>query len=60
MGHLFFIISVPYALLAVLSTWYNRHHIFDALGACCFHRYTLRAYVALYFLWWVGRNALGV
>lgn len=56
----FFIISVPYAMTAVLVTWYNWHHTLDRLRTWCFHRYTLRAYVCLYFLWWVGRNVLGV
>lgn len=56
----FFLISVPYAVAVVLATWYNWHHSLDRLRAWCFHRYTLWAYVSLYFLWWVGRNVLGV
>ena len=56
----FLVLSVPYAALAVLSTWYNWHHALDDVRAWCYHRYTLRTYVCLYFLWWVGRNVLGV
>lgn len=52
----FFVFSIPYALLAVLATWYNYHHIFDRLRTLLCHRYMLRAYIAIYFGWWIIRN----
>ena len=56
----FFVVSIPYAGLAVLSTWYNYRHVFDWLQRLVFHRYTLGAYVACFFIWWILRNILGI
>lgn len=56
----FFVLSVPYALMAVLATWYNYRHIFDGLYRFVYHRYTLKAYVVIILLWWVGRNVFGI
>ncbi len=52
----FFVISIPYAMLAILATWYNYNHLFDGLKRIIYHRYTLRAYIAIYFIWWIVRN----
>ena len=56
----FFVISIPYALVAVLVSWYNFNHCFDRLKALAFHRYTLYAYVVLFFAWWILRNILHI
>ncbi|MBR1838625.1 MAG: DUF2752 domain-containing protein [Bacteroidaceae bacterium] len=52
----FFVFSLPYALMAILATWYNYHHIFDSLRTFVYHRVTMRVYVVLFFAWWVIRN----
>lgn len=52
----FFVFSIPYALLAVLATWYNYRHAFDRLRIIIYHRYTLRAYIVMYLGWWIVRN----
>ena len=51
---------IPYALIAVLISWYNRSHRFDGLKRIAFHPITLKAYVVLFFVWWIGRNLLGI
>ena len=56
----FFVISLPFALIVILAEWYNYHHKLDFLGTFVHSRYTLKAYVALYFLWWIMRNVLNV
>lgn len=52
----FFIFSIPYALLAIISTWYNYKHFFDKLKTVVYHRYTLNCYILLYIGWWIIRN----
>lgn len=56
----FFVVSIPYALLAVLVSWYNFNNVFDRLKFFVYHSYTLKAYATLFFLWWVVRNILGM
>jgi hypothetical protein len=56
----FFILSIPYALLAIASTWYNFHHVFDKLKVVVFHHYTLYCYLILYFAWWIIRNIYNI
>ena len=56
----FFILSIPYALIAVLVSWYNFGHRLDGLKRIAFHPITLRAYVVLFFSWWIARNVLGL
>jgi len=56
----FFVISIPYALLAIIVTWYNHGHVFDKLRTFVYHRYTLRSYVILYFGWWIIRNIYNI
>ena len=56
----FFILSIPYALVAVLVSWYNRGHRLDGLKRIAFHPVTLKAYVALFFIWWIARNLLNI
>ncbi len=52
----FFILSIPYALSAVAVSWYNFGHKLDKLKRLVFHKYTLYAYVTLFFVWWIVRN----
>lgn len=56
----FFVISLPYAFLSVLCSWYNYKHVFDGLKRVVFHRYTLWTYIVLYFAWWILRNVVGL
>lgn len=56
----FFVISIPFALIAVLAEWYNYNHTLDPLRRFIYHRYTLWAYVVAYFGWWILRNVLSV
>lgn len=56
----FFVISIPYATLAILSTWYNYNHIFDRLRDFVYHRYALKSYVVIYFVWWIVRNIFDI
>ena len=56
----FFILSIPYALVAVLVSWYNFGHRLDGLKRISFHPITLRAYVVLFFSWWIARNVLSL
>lgn len=56
----FFILSIPYALVAVLVSWYNFGHRLDGLKRIAFHPITLKAYVIIFFAWWIARNILGL
>ena len=56
----FFVVSIPMALCAVLAQWYNFGGRMEPLRRVVFHRYTLYIYVALFCLWWVLRNILGI
>lgn len=56
----FFIISIPFALLAVLAEWYNYRYKLDPVRRFIHHRYTLWTYIAVFCAWWVVRNVLGV
>lgn len=54
--NLFMVISLPFALLVVLASWYNFNHRFDRLNHMLCNRYVLIAYIILYFMWWIVRN----
>lgn len=56
----FFILSIPYAFLAIVATWYNYHHVFDGLRTFVYHRRTLQTYIVLYFGWWIIRNLYNI
>ena len=56
----FFILSIPYALIAVLVTWYNFGHRLDGLKRVAFHPITLKAYVIIFIVWWIVRNLLKI
>lgn len=56
----FFILSIPYATSAVMVTWYNFGHRLDGLKRLVFHPITLKAYVVLFFAWWIARNIIHI
>ncbi len=56
----FFILSIPYATAAVMVTWYNFGHRLDGLKRLVFHPITLKAYVVLFFAWWIARNIIHI
>lgn len=56
----FFVISIPYALVAVLVSWYNVNHSLDWLKRLAFHPYVLYAYIVAFMAWWILRNLLGL
>ena len=56
----FFILSIPYALSAVMVTWYNFGHRLDGLKRIVFHPVTLKAYVFIFIAWWIVRNVLSL
>ncbi len=56
----FFVLSIPYAGMAILATWYNVGHVFDGLRKVVYHRYVLKGYIWAYFAWWILRNVMGV
>ena len=51
----FFIISVPYFLLVLYANVFKSAFAKKAKGIAC-HRYTLSAYIVLFFVWWIVRN----
>ena len=51
----FFIISVPYFLLVLYATVFKGTFA-KKVNRITFHRYTLYAYVVLFFVWWIVRN----
>ena len=56
----FFILSIPYAIIAVMVTWYNFGHRLDGLKRIAFHPITLKAYVIIFIAWWIARNLLHI
>ena len=48
----FLLVSIPYAVLAVLGKWYNINGIFCKLNKMLYCRTTLIAYIVLFFGWW--------
>jgi len=56
----FFVLSIPYALAAVLVSWYNFGHRLDGLKRIVFHPAVLKAYVFLFIAWWIARNVLNL
>lgn len=56
----FFVISVPYAAVVVLCSWYNYKNIFGKIKLIVFDSLVLKIYTLLYFLWWIIRNVFGI
>ena len=55
-----FILSVPFFFLVVLSTLFETRPLWARIGAVVKCKAALWGYIASYFLWWVLRNLLGV
>lgn len=51
----FLLISIPYALMAVLGKWYNINGVFSRMNRMLYSRVVLIAYLALFFSWWAIR-----
>ena len=62
--NLFFIIAIPYFLILLYSTLMMHGKNPSALTVKLYDfatsRYTLYAYIAIYLIWWVVRNILGI
>lgn len=56
----FFVVSIPYCFLIVLTTWYNYHNMFDKLKEIVFHKYTVYSFIILFCVWWIARNLLHI
>ena len=55
-----FILSVPFFFLVVLSTIFETRPLWARIGAVVKSKAALWGYIASYFLWWVLRNLLGL
>lgn len=51
----FLLISIPYAILAVIGKWYNINGVFCRLNKILYSRNVLIAYSILFFIWWLIR-----
>lgn len=51
----FLLISLPYAVLAVVGKWYNINNVFAKLNQFLYSRIILMIYVVLFFAWWIIR-----
>lgn len=56
----FLMISLPYAVLAVLGKWYNINGVFDRLNRFIYSRKVLLTYVVLFLLWWAVRIVFAI
>lgn len=51
----FLCLSIPYALAVMWGAW-GKGRIAEKCYRFAFHRYTLWAYIAIFFGWWIFRN----
>ncbi|MBQ0057719.1 MAG: DUF2752 domain-containing protein [Bacteroidales bacterium] len=56
----FLIVALPYAALCVITVWYDPRHRFEPLRRVLFSANVLRAFVVIFFGWWIVRNILGI
>lgn len=56
----FFVISVPYATLAVLCSWYNYKNALNGVKSIIYGGRILKLYVIFYFIWWIIRNIITI
>lgn len=54
----FMVISVPYVVLLILTTWVVPQNRFQKLRVFCYHPITIWTYIILIVIWWVVRNIL--
>ena len=56
----FLVVAVPYAIAAVLSTWYNFGHRLDFLRRIVYSRAALLSFACIFIVWWILRNILKI
>lgn len=56
----FLVVSIPYALSLILVKWIVPQSRLVALRATCYHPLTVRIYIALMLIWWIGRNIVHI
>lgn len=56
--NLFLVISVPYAILLILTTWIISENRWQGIRKFCNHPFTIRAYIVMLICWWVLRNLI--
>ena len=56
----FLIISIPYAVLLILVTWFIPKHKCIRLRKFCYHKATVFTYIALMLIWWILRNIMKI
>jgi len=54
----FLIISLPYAILLILVTWFIPKHKGVKLRNFCYHKITITIYLILLIIWWIVRNII--
>ncbi len=54
----FLIISMPYLLALVVTTWFDPKNKLSKLKEISNHPVTVRIYLVLLIVWWVGRNII--
>ena len=52
----FLVISIPYAVLLIIVTWFDPKNRLERLRKICNHRYTVWSYVAAMVIWVIVRN----
>lgn len=52
----FLVISTPYVLLLILTTWIIPKNRFQRTRSFCYHPYTVNTYIILLVCWWILRN----
>ena len=52
----FLVLSIPYAVLLMLVTWFIPKNRCVKLRKVCYHRITILVYCILMIVWWVVRN----
>ena len=56
----FLIASLPYAIALILTNFFLPHDIGWKWNKILEHRYVIYTYIALFFIWWITRNILGI
>ena len=52
----FLIISLPYAILLIIVTWFDPKNKLRQLKNICYNNITVYAYLTLMVIWWIVRN----
>lgn len=54
----FLLISIPYVLALIITTWFDPKNKLATLKRLSYHPVTIRIYFVLLIMWWVGRNLI--